>query len=382
LALQLKAMGHEPAIFAYFGLSGSLIDWQGIPVYPNNKDDYGVENVKMVYEHFKADCIITLVDIWILGKMPDDLKWFPWVPIDHEPTPPGVQGMLIDHPGIYKPIAMARYGEREMKRIGVDCFYVPHMIDCKLYSPNEEMRKSNRRTVGWENKFVIGQVGTNVRERKNWTASFLALQKLYRKHRDIMMYCHTDAFEKRGRDLQLLREALMIKDITTFPPLVNLRCVGVDPLAMAGMYNSLDVYLSPSKGEGFGIPVIEAQACGVPVIVANNTAQPELCGGGWLIKNMRPEWDEQSSWEGNADPNEIYDHLNQAYHEKKTGKLAKRKMAARELAVQYDIGPVMEKYWVPTLKEIEEMIKMTAEENKERRKKLKEAIRGKVPEVH
>jgi glycosyltransferase involved in cell wall biosynthesis len=244
------------------------------------------------------------------------------------------------------------------------------------------MRKFNRRTVGWENKFVIGQVGTNVRERKNWTASFLALQKLYRKHRDIMMYCHTDAFDKRGRDLQLLREALMIKDITTFPPLVNLRCVGVDPLAMAGMYNSLDVYLSPSKGEGFGIPVIEAQACGVPVIVANNTAQPELCGGGWLIKNMRPEWDEQSSWEGNADPNEIYDHLNQAYHEKKTGKLAKRKMAARELAVQYDIGPVMEKYWVPTLKEIEEMIKMTAEENKERRKKLKEAIRGKVPEVH
>jgi glycosyltransferase involved in cell wall biosynthesis len=268
---------------------------------------------------------------------------------------------------------MSRFGEGEMKRCGIDCFYVPHMIDCKVYSPNEDTRKLSRRQHGWEDRFVIGQVGTNVRERKNWTASLLALQKFYRHHPDVMMYCHTDAFEKRGRDLQRLRESLMLQDVTRFPSLTQLRCVGIPDTVMAAMYNSLDVYLQPSRGEGFGIPIIEAQACGVPVIVANNTTQPELCGGGWLLKKMRPEWDEQSSWEGAADPDEIYECLKQAYYEKKTGKLAQRKIEAREKAVQYDIGAVMEKHWIPVLAVSDELIKMPAGENNESRKKAKEA---------
>ena len=132
---------------------------------------------------------------------------------------------------------------------------------------------------------------------------------------------------------------------------------GVSDVTMNNMYNSLDVYLSNSKGEGFGIPTIEAQSAGVPVIVSNNTAQPELCGGGWILKNMRPEYDEQSSWEASADPDEIVECLEQAYEEKNNGKLAERKIAAREKALEYDIKPVMDKYWIPVLAQIEELIK-------------------------
>jgi len=105
----------------------------------------------------------------------------------------------------------------------------------------------------------------------------------------------------------------------------------------------------------------------VPVIVSNNTAQKELCGGGWLLKQMRPEWDTQSSWEGAAEPDEIVEYLEQAYEEKKSGKLAERKIAARELAMQYDCAVVMEKYWKPTLKEIEKRIKTPVSRNNARR---------------
>lgn len=363
LALFLKQMGHEPAIFAYYGLAGSMIEWNDIPVYPNNADDYGIENVKAIYDHYQADCLITLVDVWVLGKMNAEMKWFPWTPIDHEPMPPLVYKTLTEHLGIYRPIAMSQFGKAEMERVGLDCFYVPHMVNCSLFAPNLETREAGRVLYGWEDKFVIGQVGTNVRERKNWTASFLALSKFKRMHDDVVMYCHTNAFESKGRDLQKLRESLMIQDITFFPSMTEMQIVGISEQTMANMYNSLDIYLHPAKGEGFGLPIIEAQACGVPVIVANNTAQPELCGGGWILKDMRPEWELQNSWEGAANPDEIVECLEEAYQEKKSGKLAERKIAAREKALEYDCAAVLEKYWKPALAEMEKLVKVSQERN-------------------
>lgn len=361
LALCLKEMGHEPAIFAYFGLGGNMIQWNGIPIYPNNNDDYGVKYAERTYQHFKADILITLVDIWILKDLPATMKWFPWTPVDHEPMPPRVYQVLHEHQGIYKPIAMSQYGKREMERLGIDCFYIPHMIDCDAFSPNQELREEHRKLVGWSDKFVIGSVGTNVRERKNWTSMFLALQKFRRSHDDVVMYCHTDAFESRGRDLEALRQSLMIQDITFFPSITAMKIEGITEETMNNMYNSLDVYLHPSKGEGFGIPIIEAQSAGVPVIVSNNTAQPELVGGGWVLKDMRPEFDEQSSWEGAANPDEILEYLEQAYEEKKSGKIEERRKAAREKALEYDYRVVMEKYWKPTLTEIERLLQTALE---------------------
>jgi glycosyltransferase involved in cell wall biosynthesis len=44
-------------------------------------------------------------------------------------------------------------------------------------------------------------------------------------------------------------------------------------------YNAADVFIYPSDYEGFGIPVLEAIACGTPAITLNNSAFPEFAGG-------------------------------------------------------------------------------------------------------
>jgi glycosyltransferase involved in cell wall biosynthesis len=41
---------------------------------------------------------------------------------------------------------------------------------------------------------------------------------------------------------------------------------GVEPLAMPLIYSALDVYLTTTQGEGWGLPALEAMACGVPVV--------------------------------------------------------------------------------------------------------------------
>lgn len=50
------------------------------------------------------------------------------------------------------------------------------------------------------------------------------------------------------------------------------------------LYNAADVFCYPSLYEGFGLPVLEAMACGVPVITSNVTALPEVAGdAAWLL---------------------------------------------------------------------------------------------------
>jgi glycosyltransferase involved in cell wall biosynthesis len=54
---------------------------------------------------------------------------------------------------------------------------------------------------------------------------------------------------------------------------------------LVDLYCACDAFLAPSKAEGFGLPVVEAMACGTPVIASNCTAFPEVVGTGGKLVN-------------------------------------------------------------------------------------------------
>jgi glycosyltransferase involved in cell wall biosynthesis len=52
---------------------------------------------------------------------------------------------------------------------------------------------------------------------------------------------------------------------------------------LPALYSLADVFVFPSLYEGFGIPVLEAMACGTPVVTSNNSSLPEAAGNAALM---------------------------------------------------------------------------------------------------
>jgi len=74
------------------------------------------------------------------------------------------------------------------------------------------------------------------------------------------------------------------KDVTSnLESVNNLEYVEEDDLS--GLYSGAEAFLYPSLYEGFGFPVLEAMACGTPVVTSNVSSLPEIAGDAAVLIN-------------------------------------------------------------------------------------------------
>jgi glycosyltransferase involved in cell wall biosynthesis len=344
----LQELGHEVKISAYYGLrDGGFLKWRGIPVHPAEKD-WGAPMTKRYFDKFESDICITNQDIWTL---PDgygsNFAWHPYFPVDHTPIPPAVLGALR---WARKPIVYSKHAVGELWKQSLDCYYVPVAFDTDVYRPDKE----HIFKLGKPGDFIIGSVGNNMGPRKNLAGALQAFATFHKRHPDSFMYCHTNPDGYRLGDIDLVRlgNDLGIQDFIMYPDRAEYDEGFFTDDWMRQMYNTFDVFLHPSKGEGFGMPIIEAQACGIPVIITDGTAMTELFGAGWLLTDTKPEWTYQSSWQFEPSQECILNALEEAYEMKQKGTLGTLADPARQKALEYS-RPIVKQMWKDALDDIE-----------------------------
>jgi glycosyltransferase involved in cell wall biosynthesis len=251
------------------------------------------------------------------------------------------------------PVAMAPHGVRQMEEKGIACRYAPHGIDTKTIKPTFEIEgQTVEEHMGTKDRYVVGMVAANkssgLVHRKAFSENLLAFSIFKKKHPDAMLYLHTDPMANGiGWNLLSLLQALGIeKDDVAFPNSVSYK-YGIKQETLAGYYTGMDVLLATSYGEGFGIPTIEAQACGTRVIGSNWAATQDLVSEDSFLVGGQPQWDSgQDAWWQIPNVPSIVAALEEAY------KLGKgRSQTAIDFASDFDVDKVWSKYWLPILRD-------------------------------
>ena len=347
-APRIRDLGHDMALSANWGLSGSMFQWEEMPVYPSD-DAWGQRMLPQYAHHHRADLVITLMDMWVLeGRRMRDLKMLCWTPVDHHPIPPKVLKFFVDHPDA-TPVAMSRFGQRMFKEAGMDAAYVPHGVDTGIYCPGD--RQVGRDRMGFpDDAWIVGVVAANKGNnppRKAFPQLLQAFAEVRKQVPEAHLYMHTDLVGQRGVHLAKFADQLGIPAgaIRAATPL-QLE-LGAPDEAMVDMFRAFDVLALPSYGEGFGVPLIEAQACGTPVVTTDGTAMRELRGAGWLV-DAEPWYDAaQDAFFDMPSVRSITDCLLNAYECRGDSQLRSQ---ARRFAEHYDADRVLEEHWKPVLK--------------------------------
>lgn len=365
-APRIRDLGHDVSFLAFYGLEGGVLDWDGMRLYPRAIHPYGQDAVRGTAEHVNADIVVSLMDAWVCEpRRYPDARHVLWFPVDMAPLPDAVKHVAEK---AFTRIVMSRFGERMVNEAGLDCLYVPHAVETDIYRPMDKQaaRLKIDPTGQLADRFVVGMVAANkgnAPSRKAWPQQIKAFAEFQKSHPEAFLYLHTTAGPQFGGvNLYEYVEhcGLTIgRDVVFCDQFHN--HLGFPDEYMVDTYNAFDVLLSVSMGEGFGVPILESQACGVPVIVGDWTAMSELCFSGWKVsKEHATEYPIATmghtsiQWLPHVDA--IRQELQNAWQRLQRDDVDSVRRRAREGALTYDADLITETYWKPALKQIAQQV--------------------------
>lgn len=179
-------------------------------------------------------------------------------------------------------IAMSKFGQEAMPEAPV----VWHGVDTAIFKPRD--KREAKAALGFDpDRFLVLRVDKNS-IRKDYPSTWKALRPVLRAHPDIDVHFHCLPISNDGYNLHAVAwNDEDIRDRLTFSPDIG-GFTGWSTENLATLYAAADVFVSTSWGEGFGLTLLEAMACGTPVVATDCSAITEVVGpGGILVPSSR-----------------------------------------------------------------------------------------------
>jgi glycosyltransferase involved in cell wall biosynthesis len=348
--------GWNVACSCFYGLEGGMINVNGLLCYPKMLDTWGSDAAMFHANDFKADIVIPWQDMWpmqkeMLIKIP---RLCPWVPIDHEPAPFPITDNLKSS---YRIITCSEFGRKTLEKEGIISTMIHCGVDTNHFKPRDkkEMRDIFRLPKDY---FMFGMVAANKDNppRKSFQQVIDAFAKFQKKHPKSGIFFYTAPDQRGGFPIKNYCAYKGINPATTFYPGDYDFYIKADRDTVSKLICSFDVLLAPSVNEGFGLPIIEAQSSGVPVIVNDNTSMPELIiegKTGYKTRSYHKQWSPIQGYISFPDTAHLLELMEKIYNDDlvKMGKEARM-----HILKNFDIDMLVKTKWNPFFEKIEQEI--------------------------
>ncbi len=194
------------------------------------------------------------------------------------------------------------YGARVIKDHGYPCEGIHLGVDHGIFaSPTQERKACLAGKFGWGGKFVVIYVARNRWNKQQPKLLRAARIMMDAGNQDIIFYLHCVptisvphwipgmGSVHQEWDLLSLRESLGLGDVVEFPQDMRQQTLGVKQCDLVARMQAADCLVHVAHGEGFGLPLVEAMGCGLPVMcTADGRAMEELLGSaGWFVHSSR-----------------------------------------------------------------------------------------------
>lgn len=256
---KLPIYGIKEQIFFPFKLSKQKLDLLHLPHYP----------IPLLY---RGEIVVTIHDLIHLiypEYLPSKAAWF-------------YAKFMFSHAGrrAKKVIAVSENTKRdtvELLNIPAEKIKVIYNGIDERFKPinDKESIEKTKRKYGLSEKYIL--YAGLLKPHKNILRLIEAFPKLRRetqiKDKLVLVgnkeFPHYRAIKEKIKELDLENQILILGE--------------VDSEDMTALYNGADVFVLPSLYEGFGLPPLEAMACGCPVITSNTSSLPEVVGDAGIM---------------------------------------------------------------------------------------------------
>ena len=164
---------------------------------------------------------------------------------------------------------------------------VPHGVDPRVLHPDQQRRTETRQRLGVDESFVFMSVGA-MSQNKGIDLLLRAFARVADSHADarLVLKGADDLYVSRN-SVQRALEALSTADREAAASRIVYLGDRRSARDMADLLRAADVYVSPYLAEGFNLPVLEAAACGVPVICTGGGATDDFTAPSyaWRIRS-------------------------------------------------------------------------------------------------